>query len=115
MPKEILKQKIIDLQTELKTIWEESSLEELQSFLRKHKNHHSFNEIINSPLDKKGSVALHLVVKDGEDELDKIQLLIDHGANISKEDLAGRNVLHIACTRYAKFPMKSFIHQLAKI
>ena len=100
-----------DLKKELKTIIEEGEVNQLEEFLHKHKSYIAQYDLLNSSLDNKDSMSLHFVPKkiegDDDDENEKTnyenlnsvrktRILIENGADVLKEDLTGRTILHIA-------------------
>lgn len=88
----------IDLKSTLKTILEEKTVEELEKFVDKHRAEIKDFDLFNQPCDKKLGVPLHFACRD-DDNVDRVRILVEHGADLEKADLGGRSVLHIACTR----------------
>mmetsp|Transcript_10275 Transcript_10275/g.9081 ORF Transcript_10275/g.9081 Transcript_10275/m.9081 type:complete len:162 (+) Transcript_10275:57-542(+) len=94
-----MKERSQNLRSKLKSIIEEKSMEELDSFVTKYIEELKRFNTLNDPADNKNGVPIHFACKEGEDDISKIRCLIYHGADINKSDRGGRSLIHMACTR----------------
>jgi ankyrin repeat protein len=87
-----------DLKATLKEILENRGIEDLDIFLNRYKDEIRRIDLLNLPADKKNAVPVHFACKE-DDDPSCVKLLVDNGADITKEDRGGRSLIHIASTR----------------
>ena len=79
---------------------EDKGIGDLREYLVKIKDKVKLEVVLNSPLENtKGLLAIHYIWKEGEDSVEAVEMLEQFGADIHKEDLGGRSILHVAWTR----------------
>ena len=71
----------------------------MTKFIDKNKGKVQMKTLLNQSSDNKNGVPLHYACRTDEDSVERVQILLDNGAELHKQDLGGRTVLHIACTR----------------
>ena len=79
---------------------EDKGINEIRDYLEKIKDKIKLETLLNSPLEtSKGLLAIHYVCKEDDDNVEAVRMLEEYGADIHKDDLGGRTILHIAWTR----------------
>jgi ankyrin repeat protein len=89
-----------ELKQELRSILEEEGTEKLEAFLIKHREELKVKDLLNQPADKKDlELPLQFACIEDDDNVEKVKLLLEFGADLHKFDRGGRSIIHTACTR----------------